>query len=203
VKAAAEARWPGPIVLDCGSAADLSGLQKRLQYALGIALAAVVLRGCERGSHVSAHGRVRVEGRRGIRLGSRVVFLRGTVPTELVAGPGAELLIGSNSVFNYGTSLRATRSIRIGSRCLFGSMVRIRDADEEGEGVVVVGDDVWLSHGVIVEPGAVIGDGSVVAAGSVVRDTVPPRSLASGNPAVCVPLDRVTEGRPPPPRWVA
>jgi maltose O-acetyltransferase len=71
---------------------------------------------------------------------------------------------------------------------MFGSMVRIRDAGEGGVAAVLIGDDVWLAHGAIVEPGVTIGAGSVVSAGSVVRSDVPPRSLAVGNPAVCVPL---------------
>jgi acetyltransferase-like isoleucine patch superfamily enzyme len=40
----------------------------------------------------------------------------------------------------------------------------------------------------MIEPGVRIGDGAVVAAGSVVFEDVPPGALATGNPAVCMPL---------------
>jgi acetyltransferase-like isoleucine patch superfamily enzyme len=89
-------------------------------------------------------------------------------------------------------SVEASRSVRIGERCMFGSMVRIRDAGENGAAPVVIGADVWLAHGAIVEPGVTIGEGSVVSAGSVVHGDVPPYSLAIGNPAVSVRLS----GRP-------
>lgn len=173
---------------------DPAGAGDRLHRAIGIVRGTVLFRTCEHGPHLCAYGRVRVVAQGAIRLGERVTFVSGMIPTELVSQPGAELVIGSRCVFNYGVSIRAARSIHIGDGCLFGSMVRIRDSDEDVVGPVVVGDDVWLSHGVIVEPGVTIGDGSVVAAGSVVRHSVPPGMLASGNPAVCAPLNRMDSG---------
>jgi acetyltransferase-like isoleucine patch superfamily enzyme len=61
--------------------------------------------------------------------------------------------------------------------------VRIGDRDGQRAGPIVIGDDVWLAHGVIIGPGVTIGSGSVVAAGSVVTKDVPPQSMALGNPA--------------------
>ena len=68
---------------------------------------------------------------------------------------------------------------------MFGSLVRVTD---RGQGPVVIGDDVWIAHGAVIEPGVTIGSGSVVAAGSVVSRDVPPGSLAIGNPARCMSL---------------
>lgn len=48
---------------------------------------------------------------------------------------------------------------------------------------VVIGNDVWLGHGVVVLSGVTIGSGSIVAAGSVVVSDVPPCSIVGGNPA--------------------
>lgn len=48
---------------------------------------------------------------------------------------------------------------------------------------VVIEDDVWIGRRVIILPGVTIGKGSVVGAGSVVAKSVPPYSVAVGNPA--------------------
>jgi putative colanic acid biosynthesis acetyltransferase WcaF len=44
----------------------------------------------------------------------------------------------------------------------------------------------WIAVQAFVAAGVEIGEGSLVSAGSVVLDTVPPRSLVRGNPAVVV-----------------
>jgi acetyltransferase-like isoleucine patch superfamily enzyme len=51
---------------------------------------------------------------------------------------------------------------------------------------VIIGSNVWLGRGVLVLPGSKIGDHTVVAAGSIVRDDLPSRVLAAGNPAQVV-----------------
>lgn len=48
---------------------------------------------------------------------------------------------------------------------------------------VVIGNDVWIGHGVIVLPGVTVGDGAVLAAGAVVTKDVPPYTLVGGVPA--------------------
>ncbi|TME44384.1 MAG: hypothetical protein E6I55_11040 [Chloroflexi bacterium] len=80
------------------------------------------------------------------------------------------------------------RDDRDRGRTLFGSLVRVCDRGKAGAGPVLIGDDVWIAHGAIIEPGVTIGSGSVVAAGSVVSCDVPPGSLAIGNPARCMSL---------------
>jgi acetyltransferase-like isoleucine patch superfamily enzyme/acyl carrier protein len=153
------------------------------------ARARVMLRGTKRGERIRCYGRVLVEGRAGITVGERAVFLKGMLPTELRCEEGAELLIGPQTMFNYGVSIASQHSIRIGARCRFGSLVHIRDHDGRRTVPVVIGDDVWVAHGALLEPGAVVGDGSVVAAGAVVSTVVPPRTLAFGNPARTFPLE--------------
>ncbi len=51
---------------------------------------------------------------------------------------------------------------------------------------VTIERDAYLGAGVIVLPSVVVGHGSVVTAGSVVTRSIPPLTLAQGNPAVVV-----------------
>ncbi len=48
---------------------------------------------------------------------------------------------------------------------------------------IVIGNDVWLGANVKILDGVKIGDGSVVGSGSVVTKSIPPYSVAVGNPA--------------------
>jgi len=48
---------------------------------------------------------------------------------------------------------------------------------------VVIGNDVWIGHAVIVMPGVTIGDGAVLAAGAVVTRDVAPYTIVGGVPA--------------------
>jgi virginiamycin A acetyltransferase len=50
-------------------------------------------------------------------------------------------------------------------------------------GDTVVGNDVWIGHGVTLMPGVRIGDGAVIGAKSVVTRDVPAYAVAAGNPA--------------------
>ena len=78
---------------------------------------------------------------------------------------------------NYGVTLDASVGVTLGVQCKLGSMAVLRDDDGEKRLPIVVGDRVWLAHGVIVKPGVRIGSGSVVSAGSVVVQDVPDSSV--------------------------
>lgn len=47
---------------------------------------------------------------------------------------------------------------------------------------VTIEDNVWIGGSVIILPGVTIGKNSVIGAGSVVNKSIPPNSLAVGNP---------------------
>ena len=164
-------------------------LRRGADRGLGLVRARWMFRGCERGRSVRAEGVVKVDNRGRVALGDRVTFLGGMIPSELICHPGGELIIGSGTLFNYGASLEAHRSIRIGARCMLASFVRIADRSGHRVEPIIVGDDVWIAHGAIIEPGVTIGDGSVVAAGAVVVTSVPPGRMAIGNPARSMILD--------------
>jgi acetyltransferase-like isoleucine patch superfamily enzyme len=72
----------------------------------------------------------------------------------------------------------------------------IRDKDYNWKGLneqVVIEDDVWIGHGVIVLSGTRIGRGSIIAAGSVVTADVEPYSIYGGNPAAKIKNRFLTE----------
>jgi maltose O-acetyltransferase len=154
-----------------------------------LARARWLFRNCEVGEGVAATGMVHVEGPGLIHVAPGTTILGGMVHTELISHRGATLRIGEGSVANYGVSIEAWEAVTIGRRCLMGSFVRVSDRARGETAPVVIGDDVSLAHGVIIEPGVTVGAGSEVTAGSVVTHDVPPGSLASGNPAQCVPLE--------------
>ena len=146
------------------------------------------------GRRVRIYGRPHVINGGRIIIGQRVQLVSKPVRTELVALQGGTLEIGEQTFVNYGGSICATQSVRIGARCLIGTYAIIIDNDfhhieperryEQPESrPIVIGDNVWIGARVIVLPGVTIGDDSCIAAGSVVIGDVPPRSLAAGAPA--------------------
>jgi maltose O-acetyltransferase len=161
----------------------------KLDRALGIARAKVVLFGCEVGRRVCVQGPVRVHNQGRIVIGDRAFFLHGMIPTEITCHPGAVIEVGNDTGFNYGVSVAAHQSICIGDRCMFASMVHLGDREHDRTAPITIGDDVWVAHGAIVGPGVTIGNGSVVAAGSVVMQDVPAKTMAIGNPARIIALD--------------
>lgn len=169
----------------------LKRLQRNPLHALSSIVAlvrgAIVLRNCERGGRAYAYGPVRVKNEGTIRLGNRVGFVRGMIPSELICYPGAEIRIGDGTNFNH-AAIEAYESITIGERCMIASMVRLADRSKGASGPLTIGDDVWIAHGAVIMPGISIGSDSVISAGAVVTKDVPPRSLAIGNPARCMSL---------------
>jgi len=178
------------------------GIRERIGRAIaafvGSLLARLSLRGAVLGAGVRVNGVVDSDLQGTCRIASGVTFRGGMIPTVLRVAPGATLEIGKDCIFNYGVMFDVHDQVRIGSNCLFASLVRIADLDGDRSGPVVIGDDVWIAHGVIVQPGVRIGDGAVVAAGSVVGSEVPAGHLAAGNPARSVPLDLVSKEGPRP-----
>lgn len=55
--------------------------------------------------------------------------------------------------------------------------------DDISKGGVTIGNNVWIGINVTVLPGVTIGDGAVIGAGSVISKSIPPFTIAVGNPA--------------------
>lgn len=49
---------------------------------------------------------------------------------------------------------------------------------------VIIEDNVWLGHGVMILGGVTIGEGAIIQAGAVVVKSIPKLGIAGGNPAV-------------------
>lgn len=169
-------------------------MPRRVRHALVRLTGLTAFPNCTVGHGSGAWRRVVVDVKGRCTIGDRVLFLSGVAPCELRVAKGAELLIGDDCYFNYGTALTvAHSSVRIGNRCMFGSFVCVGDEDAGKKGPVVLGDDVWVAHGAVIEPGVTIGDGAVVSAGAVVTADVPPRTMAMGNPARIMPLSLASQ----------
>ncbi len=170
------------------AASDPAQFWERIYRTVGLLRAKLVFRGVSCGERVYVGGRVALSSRGQVIVGDRVQFLPGMIPMRVLVHPGGELRIGADTGLNYGVSIEARTRVAIGERCMLGTMVRITDTLGSQSAPVTIGDDVWLAHGVVIEPGVTIGSGAVVTAGSVVRQDVPAASIALGNPAKSVPL---------------
>lgn len=157
---------------------------ERVRRASALARGRVLLAGCEMGDHVLVHGALngalQVERHGRVVVGSRTVFVGGPFPSSLHVQRSGVLEIGSCCYFNYGVRFEVRHSVRVGDHCMFGSYVQVTDAPGAP---VIIGKDVWIAHGAVINPGVTVGDGAVISAGSVVNTDVPAGMLAMGSPA--------------------
>jgi acetyltransferase-like isoleucine patch superfamily enzyme len=87
---------------------------------------------------------------------------------------------------------------RIGNFCLFSDNVNIVGSDHDFNNIVapiilsgrpseqpltIIGDDVWLGHGVVIMRGVNIGNGAIVGANSVVTKNIESCCIYAGSPA--------------------
>jgi acetyltransferase-like isoleucine patch superfamily enzyme len=105
--------------------------------------------------------------------------------------PGG-ITIGSYTLICPGVRINAVDQISIGESCMLANGTYITDADwhdvynRVGIGrsdPVVVEDNVWIGDGAIVCKGVTIGENSIIGAGAVVVKSIPPNTIAAGNPA--------------------
>ncbi len=156
----------------------LSSLGKRAVLLTRIARASILFRRWTLSDRIIADGYIRIVNRGTIRVDRLVDFRGGSIPSEFLVHPDAELAFGESCHINYGTSIECARRITFGKRVMVSKMVRIRDTDGTTIAPVTIGDDVWIAHGAIIEPGVTIGDGAVVSAGRW-RSETPPATCRS------------------------
>jgi acetyltransferase-like isoleucine patch superfamily enzyme len=128
---------------------------------------------------------------------------------HLVAGSAeSQIVIGNNVYVGGGTTLDCVDKIEIGNDVLISYQCLLLDSDGHstelsvrraelprwkerrgrnwpaaGTRPIRIGDGAWLGARTIVLKGVEIGAGAIIGAGSVVTKSIPPYTLAAGNPA--------------------
>ena len=109
-------------------------------------------------------------------------------PDRIYLAQKACISIGDHTFINYGLSISAHKSVKIGHHCLLGHYLVILDKDESGveqrevarpSKAVTIEDHVWIGSHVFILPGVSIGQHAAVGAGSV-SDQGYPRPLSCG-----------------------
>ncbi len=112
---------------------------------------------------------------------------------------GAILEIGENFGMTGGSICVAER-VTIGNNVAIGANSVIVDTDfhpinpqmrlthpQEGKTApIVIEDNVFIGMNCLILKGVTIGENSVIGAGSVVSRSIPPHSIAAGNPAILI-----------------
>lgn len=114
----------------------------------------------------------------------------------VLEGGNTCITVGDNTtVEDASFSATESKSLSIGSDCMFSFQVSVKTSDshsiidlETGERInpakdVVIEDHVWLAPNVSVLKGVTIGQGTVIGIGSVVVKSIPRHTLAVGSPA--------------------
>jgi acetyltransferase-like isoleucine patch superfamily enzyme len=138
-----------------------------------------------------------------IRIGA-FTHIRGEL---LTFAHGGEIMIGEYCYIGDHSRLWSAGRIHIGNRVLISHAVTILDSRthpisasarhdhyrhiiERGhpktisldEQPVEIGDDVWIGCASVILRGVTIGRGAIIGAGSVVTNSIPPWTVAAGNP---------------------
>src|SRR5262245_32073863 len=127
----------------------------------------------------------------GATVGARVLFYPG-----VWIAPGRGLTLKDDVDLALDVYIESSGGVEVGERVLVGPrscIIASNHAMPLGHGKifgagrvdapVVIENDVWIGANVIVLPGVRIGEGAVIGAGSVVTRSIPPMTVAVGNPA--------------------
>jgi acetyltransferase-like isoleucine patch superfamily enzyme len=171
----------------------MTSLVHRLADAADILNAQVQLLGRARVPlSVRLRGRVSVFGEGELILGYGVSIVGTAVPVELGTYNNGRVEIGDHTFINYGSSITARSSVKIGAHCLLGHYTFIMDNGQHDivrhnelppSGPVVIEDHVWIGSKVVILPGVRVGHHAVIGAGSIVTRDVPPHCVVAGGPA--------------------
>lgn len=125
--------------------------------------------------------------------------LFGKVPKQIFIEPpfrcdyGYNISVGENFYANYNCTVLDCAPVTIGDNVLLAPNVGLYTAghpihyEPRNRGIeyafpIMIGDNVWIGGGVIVNPGITIGSNVVIGSGSVVTKDIPSNVVAAGNP---------------------
>lgn len=153
------------------------------------------------GARLSIGARVHTERRAGgvhisvaedaqVEIGADTWLRSDLGPVRIFAFPGARIRIGREGFLN-GCHLSSKAVLEIGDRVWIGPGSRVFDADQHDLDAerkqriepVRIGDHCWIAADVTILRGVEIGEHSVVGTRSVLSRSLPPHSLAYGQPA--------------------
>jgi len=128
-----------------------------------------------------------------ISIGNRVYIGHNTIikayyKNEMIIGEGT--WVGQNCFFHSAGRIEIGKNVGIGPSVKILTSNHINDFMEQPVlhnpiefKKVVIEDNSDIGVGSILLPGVVIGEGAIVGAGAVVTKSIPPYSIAVGNPA--------------------
>ncbi len=107
---------------------------------------------------------------------------------------GYNIKIGENFYANHNCVFLDVNTITIRDNVMLGPAVQIytathpleaeaRNSGRELGFPIVIGNNVWIGGGAVIQPGVKIGDNAVIGAGAVVTKDIPANVFAGGNPA--------------------
>ena len=181
------------IAVEVGSTSQMVSLVSKIADFSHIMNAQLRLRGKARAPFsVRLRGRVQLSGCGEVVLGEGVSLVGTLVPIELVTYTSGRIEIGHHTFINYGSSIAARASVKIGHYCHLGHYTFVMDNDQHGvvrrmelpqSDPVIIEDHVWIGSKAVILAGVRIGSRAVIGAGSIVTRDIPPRCVAAGNPA--------------------
>ncbi len=125
------------------------------------------------------------------------VLIRGPIYVDY----GFNVHFGKNIIINFDCTILDCAIVTIGDNAFIGPNVKIYAAthstspekrNAERAKVEWIGKPIniekncWIGGGTIILDGVTIGEGSTIGAGSVVTESIPPNSIAVGNPCKVV-----------------
>lgn len=112
------------------------------------------------------------------KLITLLIFLlyNSKVPYQATIGKGSSLGYGGIGVVIHSDTI-------IGNNCVIGQNVTLGGGNSHYPGVLVIGNNVHISHGACVFGGITVGDNVVIGANSVVNKPIPDNAIVAGVPA--------------------